>query len=152
LNSHFPKSRLAQIERNSDRNNADGKVVINPGEDEEGEEGWKEPEKNEMPKFFADHLKGICKHCECKKEILWRNFNRPEQHFEACFRYFDEQKEAGEEKQEIDGLEANRERETKMKKETTDTSGGGENITNKPLRQNSLGKQEPQNKCFLKRL
>jgi hypothetical protein len=88
-----------------------------------------------MPKFFADHLKGICKHCECKKEILWRNFNRTEQHFDACFRYFDEQKESGQEKQETGDPEA------KKEQETHDTAEGEVNIANKPLRQNSLGKQ-----------
>ena len=138
-----------KIEKKNDRNNADGNVTTKPGEEEQG---WEEPEKYEMPKFFADHLKGICKHCECKKDILWRNFNRPEQHFDACFRYFDEQKELGEEEHKIGGLEANKERETQIKTEANDTAGVDESITNKLFRQNSLEKQEPQNKCFLKRL
>jgi hypothetical protein len=51
-----------------------------------------------MPNFFADHLKGKYKHYEWKGEILWRKFNRSEQHFDACFRDFDEQKESGEER------------------------------------------------------
>lgn len=139
-----------QIERNSGRNNADKNIAARPEEAEE--QGWEEPEKNEMPEFFANHLKGICKHCECKKEIVWRNFYRTEQHFDACFRYFDEQKESGEENQELTGLEATKEQETNMNVEANDTSGGEEIIVNRPLRQNSLGKQEPQNKCFLKRL
>ncbi|KAN0106721.1 hypothetical protein V8E51_009597 [Hyaloscypha variabilis] len=40
-----------------------------------------------MPTFFREKLKKICEHCECKPNILWSNFRRQEQHFDACFRY-----------------------------------------------------------------
>ncbi len=42
-----------------------------------------------IPMFFEKKLKNICSHCECKKKILWHNFHRDEQHFDACFRYVD---------------------------------------------------------------
>ena len=38
--------------------------------------------------------------------------------------------------------------EKKVKTEAYGMAIGEKNITNKALRQNSLGKQEPQNKCF----
>jgi hypothetical protein len=41
----------------------------------------------EMPDFFQEKLKKICEHCECKQNVLWNNFLRDEQHFDACFRY-----------------------------------------------------------------
>jgi hypothetical protein len=41
----------------------------------------------EMPVFFREKLKKICEHCECKQNVLWNNFLRDEQHFDACFRY-----------------------------------------------------------------
>jgi hypothetical protein len=40
-----------------------------------------------MPAFFQEKLKKICEHCECKHNVLWSNFRREEQHFDACFRY-----------------------------------------------------------------
>jgi hypothetical protein len=40
-----------------------------------------------MPDFFRKKLKNICEHCECKQNVLWNNFLRDEQHFDACFRY-----------------------------------------------------------------
>jgi hypothetical protein len=41
----------------------------------------------EMPLFFREKLTKICEHCECKQNVLWNNFLRDEQHFDACFRY-----------------------------------------------------------------
>jgi hypothetical protein len=41
----------------------------------------------EMPVLFREKLKKICEHCECKQNVLWNNFLRDEQHFDACFRY-----------------------------------------------------------------
>jgi hypothetical protein len=43
-----------------------------------------------MPDFFTEMLNNICEHCKCKNDILWRNFCRSEQHFDTCFRYFEE--------------------------------------------------------------
>lgn len=40
-----------------------------------------------MPPLFQEKLRKICEHCECKEEVLWRNFLCDEQHFDACFRY-----------------------------------------------------------------
>jgi hypothetical protein len=45
----------------------------------------------EMPSFFKKKLEKICSYCHCKGDILWRNLYRPEQHFDACFRYVDDE-------------------------------------------------------------
>jgi hypothetical protein len=136
---------VLRIERKGEKKNTDNTTTPKP-EGEKEEEGWDEPKKNEMPEFFANHLKGICRHCECKKEILWRNFQRAEQHFDACFRYFDEQKESAENSQQFGDPQGRNGHQAKYIAEDED------NIVYKPVRQDSLGKQEPHNKCFLKRL
>jgi hypothetical protein len=41
----------------------------------------------DIPPFFREKLKKVCEHCECKQKVLWSNFRRDEQHFDACFRY-----------------------------------------------------------------
>ena len=46
----------------------------------------------DMPAFFREKLKKICEHCECKQNVLWNNFLRDEQHFDACFRYVNKEK------------------------------------------------------------
>jgi hypothetical protein len=148
---HFPKPRLVQIESKGENDNSGGNPAarLKGGEKEEG---WEEPEKKEMPQFLANHLKGICRHCECKKEILWRNFQRPEQHFDACFRYFDKRKETHKENQQPAGHEKRngpgRDADTNGK----ETPEGRDHFVESPIRQDSLGKQEPRNKCFLKHL
>jgi hypothetical protein len=43
----------------------------------------------ELPQFFQNRFTNICKHCHCKSNLVWRNFVRPEQHFDACFRYIE---------------------------------------------------------------
>jgi len=45
-----------------------------------------------IPQFYKEKLKRICPHCKCKMKILWKNFNRNEHHFDACFRYYDDPK------------------------------------------------------------
>jgi hypothetical protein len=43
-----------------------------------------------MPHQFVEKLDNICTHCDCKRDILWRNLHRADSHFEACFRYHDD--------------------------------------------------------------
>lgn len=43
-----------------------------------------------IPAYFEKKLKDICPYCHCKKNILWHNYHRDEQHFDACFRYVDD--------------------------------------------------------------
>jgi hypothetical protein len=46
----------------------------------------------DMPDLFKEKLENICPYCHCKKEILWNNLRREEQHFDACFRYVNKPK------------------------------------------------------------
>lgn len=58
---------------------------------------WRWPETkdvSDMPEIFKQRLKSICPHCDCKSDILWRNFHKMDSHFTCCFRYVEDKEDA----------------------------------------------------------
>src|SRR5208282_2638845 len=90
---HLSGSRIVARLEEAEKN-AKEKAKENDWTLEEYRKLWPgDKQRTDMPDLFERKLNSICSKCHCKKDILWRNLQRTEPHFDACFRYFDDRED-----------------------------------------------------------